>query len=743
MIAALYEIISCLPLSLISLMLLGGYAGIPEKSPLAYIVCIAFTVWVILLRSMKTKNRLRSLGIAAVFAVGAGLAAGEDNRLLFIEKYHWIFWVICFCLAAAAAGILMNRDIRLKRAAAAVFVICCTAGVILGTGMSKGAFALMCFDVLILAAEEVQRKWKKSGTPDMKKHITMISPFLIVLCTAVFLIPAPDTPYSWKFAKKIYYKTVSCFERIYGRLAHTKEEYGNIGFSDNGSFLSGLGGADEEVLYIKLYSSKVNELRLIGCISGDFRGDEWVFDTGSESISRTIDTMETLSAARKYAGTSRSDYYLDIYLHYENLFYNTKYVFSPAKFRQGVTNNSGFSEKNGSLISDSSIRFRDTYSVSCYALNYNEQYLKDLIENAVPVTEAEWEQSALSEKMSEVPGCSFEDYLKYRTEVYEKYAQPQGLSPRVKKILEEINSSSATRYEAVKKLETYLRQFEYSVNCGALPKSVSDAESFVDYFLFDSRKGYCMHFATAFVLMANEMGVPARYVQGYKASRSPDGTIIVKDSCAHAWPEVYFDNVGWVAFEPTPGSAVSSGWEVKDSTDGSDTAEKQIPPDKDVTAADTGAFDGDTALPEQPKTGISPLVIIIPVLSVAGFLLLFYLISRLMSAGKYRRMSAHEKLRYLTKQDLRFLDCLGHGINEGETLTEYQRRLSSSDAQQISGLLGFIPVYETVIYSDREVTEDDVTFAEKTHDSLRRMVKKRRVKSIFMRLTEGIHGKRQ
>ncbi len=81
----------------------------------------------------------------------------------------------------------------------------------------------------------------------------------------------------------------------------------------------------------------------------------------------------------------------------------------------------------------------------------------------------------------------------------------------------------------------------------------------VEYFLFESGQGYCQHFASAAVLMYRLYGVPARYTAGYAVSPDDfvlreDGTYqaMVTDASAHAWPEIYLEDFGWVPVEVTP-----------------------------------------------------------------------------------------------------------------------------------------------------------------------------------------------
>ena len=97
-----------------------------------------------------------------------------------------------------------------------------------------------------------------------------------------------------------------------------------------------------------------------------------------------------------------------------------------------------------------------------------------------------------------------------------------------------------------------------------LDEIASDVDP-IQYFLTESHEGYCMHFASAGVMLLRYYGVPARYASGYVVNKSDFMedvkssssiklyTATVKDSNAHAWVEVYVDGLGWVPVEMTPG----------------------------------------------------------------------------------------------------------------------------------------------------------------------------------------------
>lgn len=95
------------------------------------------------------------------------------------------------------------------------------------------------------------------------------------------------------------------------------------------------------------------------------------------------------------------------------------------------------------------------------------------------------------------------------------------------------------------------------------PRTPSE-EDFVTYFLEESHRGYCVHFASAATLLLRTQGIPARYVSGYVTTLSPvftSGielyTARVLDSNAHAWVEIYLYGYGWYPVEVTPSSTNS------------------------------------------------------------------------------------------------------------------------------------------------------------------------------------------
>lgn len=130
---------------------------------------------------------------------------------------------------------------------------------------------------------------------------------------------------------------------------------------------------------------------------------------------------------------------------------------------------------------------------------------------------------------------------------------PESLPQEVRELGAKLTKGSRTRYEAVKSVESYLKnRYKYNLN----PDSLPSGEDFTANFLFVQQKGYCDHFSTAMAVLLRTQGIPARWVKGYapgQMSEEDPHQFIVSYSDAHSWVEVYFPGVGWVPFDPTPG----------------------------------------------------------------------------------------------------------------------------------------------------------------------------------------------
>ncbi|MGH2639433.1 MAG: transglutaminase-like domain-containing protein, partial [Rhabdochlamydiaceae bacterium] len=117
-------------------------------------------------------------------------------------------------------------------------------------------------------------------------------------------------------------------------------------------------------------------------------------------------------------------------------------------------------------------------------------------------------------------------------------------------------SNDWDKAEAIKKAIS--SRCQYDLNAPAIPPN-QDA---VDYFLFDSKKGYCELFASAMAVMARCAGIKSQYDVGYLVSdqdRDSQGNYRIRENDAHAWASLQFEGLGWITFDATEGSIDVTG----------------------------------------------------------------------------------------------------------------------------------------------------------------------------------------
>ncbi|WP_428827611.1 DUF3488 and DUF4129 domain-containing transglutaminase family protein [Azonexus sp. IMCC34842] len=127
-------------------------------------------------------------------------------------------------------------------------------------------------------------------------------------------------------------------------------------------------------------------------------------------------------------------------------------------------------------------------------------------------------------------------------------ALPAGRNERARQLAKSWREREASSEAVIRKaLSLFSSEFFYTLQPPLL------GENSVDEFLFQTKRGFCEHYAAAFVVLMRSAGIPARVVGGYQGGeRNPvDGYLVVRQSDAHAWAEVWLEGRGWVRVDPT------------------------------------------------------------------------------------------------------------------------------------------------------------------------------------------------
>ncbi|MBV9358059.1 MAG: transglutaminase domain-containing protein [Chloroflexi bacterium] len=183
-----------------------------------------------------------------------------------------------------------------------------------------------------------------------------------------------------------------------------------------------------------------------------------------------------------------------------------------------------------------------------------------------------------------------EDYPDW---VRDRYLQvPPQLPRRVVDLAHDATSGATSAFDKAAAVEQYLRtDYTYSTHVPEVPPD----RDWVDFFLFDSRQGYCDYFATTMTMLLRTEGVPARVASGFAPGTYDPaaGTATVHENDAHSWVEVYFPRYGWQTFEPSSIRPIPARLDVPDPVPSTETS--PVPADSQtqrLTAAERAELQG-------------------------------------------------------------------------------------------------------------------------------------------------------
>ncbi|MFJ6511351.1 DUF3488 and DUF4129 domain-containing transglutaminase family protein [Streptomyces sp. NPDC091406] len=181
-------------------------------------------------------------------------------------------------------------------------------------------------------------------------------------------------------------------------------------------------------------------------------------------------------------------------------------------------------------------------------------------------------------------------------ELLREYTQlPGSLPDVVAETAERVTEGSANAYERAVKLQDWFASeggftYDTTVTSGT-------GSSAIARFLRD-KEGFCVHFSFSMAAMARTLGIPARVAVGFTpGTMKSNGAMSVGLRDAHAWPELYFQGVGWTRFEPTPSRGSTPSWTRPEVP--TDSASDAAEPSADTSTEPSAAPSADDSCPPQ------------------------------------------------------------------------------------------------------------------------------------------------
>ena len=320
--------------------------------------------------------------------------------------------------------------------------------------------------------------------------------------------------------------------------------------------------------------------------------------------------------------------------------------------------------------------------------------------------EADWEAVVARFAPEGMKDLSMEDLQKYRKNMQELYYDEIEISTEVEAYLAEITKDCTSPYERLQAIERELAGYAYNTNPGKLPQKVKSQEEFLDYFLLESKQGYCTYFATAFVLLARAEGFPARYVEGFCVPLNQSKEMHVTSGMAHAWPEVYIEGIGWLPFEPTPGytNLRYQGWKVKKPQTDLDGEGVKNTPAPTPPAIQQEVIEQEDTKRKNAEGWYTLLKVICVVLPVC---LVLFFVEKMRQKRVYKKLSVEQKYVIEVKQNLWLLEKIGYKRADSETLSELQDIISKELPEVFATKQDryFLTGYEKYLYGEEEVSE--------------------------------------
>jgi hypothetical protein len=314
---------------------------------------------------------------------------------------------------------------------------------------------------------------------------------------------------------------------------------------------------------------------------------------------------------------------------------------------------------------------------------------------------------------------------------------------RVKTLAVELTRMHDNNYDKAKAIEEYLRRnYKYTRKPPKLPQKAE----FADHFLFEGKEGYCTYFATAMSVLLRASGIPARYVEGFASVYQGTATREVRGSSAHAWVEVYFDNYGWVTFEPTPQYPEVEFVSAPAASDAADADEENASTAGDLDIGNIPRHSreleerdleigGDLHLADQKQQlNIGKIILFMIFISLLARFTFMYLGLNLKEMRLARSAGRRYAMNYLENL-IFYLRHAGFEMEKEETLREFLKRVIKYSKEDISDISMITSILEKTRYGDYEPDAEERQILEIFRKNVRQLaVKNTGIAKLFVRM---------
>lgn len=690
-----------------------------------WLAILALLLWCGLLAVGERFGRFWA--VAAIWLVTLGLCLRLSDRELLLEtatallsrgetaQGYGELLLLLLCATAALPLSALLRFYWVKLLLSLAWLAFWVTAAVLEWPLPRLIPAALIPQLLMTLAESI-RRFRRDGEPSAALKRALLLSLLPAVLLLGFL-PTPAEPYGYPLLHVVAEKVELLLHQAETILHYRLKGDREFGLSFNGfSDEAELGEGTEEkapgIVFAKAKTAPDGAIYLFGNAWDHFDGRSWSSSLKEEDarlLNWKLDTAEHLYALWRMLGpegcqTGFSDYFRpnSVYIHYRNM--NIRTMFTVMDATSVYTDEERFPYQDAPVGALFDYLQQEEAWYRIYCLESNVQTRDALIaasEGTVYDSEAwvpRWSHVAEALpglRMDLKDEVNLQRTFALRVELIQNvYLDCTGVSDRARALAEEITAGCGSDWEKAAAIGAYLREnYSYTLTPAPLPKG----ENMLDWLLFEGREGYCTWYASAAVLLARSVGVPARYVQGFRVEQTEDNVFTqLSTGSAHAWCECYIAGYGWVTVEATPGYAVDSvGWQPAEEPGDEEAAAAAAPTGEgpSVPEAESGedlsetpaqAGPGGKVKPSEPEpepepipeqTSLSPILLPAVLAALVAALAAVWLWLRARKKRRYAQADPSTRLLWDLERLLRDLSGKGYPRQPAESLQQYFARL--------------------------------------------------------------------
>lgn len=675
----------------------------------------------------------------------------DGSEALYVA-HHANVVVLCIGLISSLLFyLIMKRQLTKLILAIAIFVTLIILSV-KQVDINKVVVGISIFYMMSILIEQYGVFYsQRTGKPVKREGILYLAPVCLLLALGASVLPSKPQPIEWTAIKNMYYNVSDQIEQArinlnyYFGNVNTEFFVGLSGYSEDAELGNGADLLQDKKIALQ-FSATENDrsIYMIGSVSDTYTGHSWEKsrqDFLPEQEEYVLDYTELI-----YALSRQNQELLENNRMLERVVFKAKYNHIKTKTFFYPLKTSAYqmlSKRQDLLTNPSGILFEKvqgkgtSYECFFYEMNLQGNAFIQMLREA---DDFSYDNAPLPDQKSlkyldlniinndniDDP-LEKQDILRQLGEraklIKQQYTTlPEELPDRVKILAEEITSDYDTDYDKLKAIEAYLQSYRYSLEGQKLP----NGQDFVDYFLFDSKSGYCTSYATAMAVLGRCIGIPTRYVEGFIGKfeyKDDDNLYPVRNSQAHAWAEAYIEGVGWIPFEATAPFYTTryTKW-----------AELQKKGDQDEAVANPYEFyrhDMEnitpSITPEQSKAKQSAsnwikggIILFVAVLLLLIAFITYYMILSYRYKKRYEKADDSKKMYLLLLRILRLLKKEGFELDQLETILMLAQRVKDRFHYDRVTFHEVAQIYMKYRYAEEAVTKDDLAKVETYHKGL-------------------------